>query len=109
MTNGDGGEGQMSVLTEKFTRERFRELYADQKPNWELIDGVPEQKALGSKRHSYLQWILAQMLNELGFRPGELKERRHRVLPFSSGVHHSVLRCLRAGCDKRCGPRCSAF
>ena len=58
------------MVTEKFTRERFRGLYADQKPNWELIDGVPEQKALGSKRHSYLQWILAQMLNELGFRPG---------------------------------------
>jgi len=58
----------MSVLTEKLTRERFRELYADQKPNWELIEGQPEQKALGSRLHSYLQAILCQMLEELGFR-----------------------------------------
>jgi len=56
------------IATEKLTRERFRELYADRKPNYELIDGVPEQKALGSKRHSYLTLILAQMLEELGFR-----------------------------------------
>jgi hypothetical protein len=34
----------MSVATEKLTRDRFREMYADRKPNYELIDGVPEQK-----------------------------------------------------------------
>ena len=60
----------MSVLTEKLTRERFRERYADAKPNFELIDGIPEQKALGSKRHSYLQLILGRMLDDLGFRTG---------------------------------------
>jgi Uma2 family endonuclease len=60
----------MSVVAEKLTRQRFRELYADRKPNWELIDGAPEQKALPSKRHSYLQWILAVMLDDLGFRTG---------------------------------------
>jgi Uma2 family endonuclease len=60
----------MSLVTEKLTRDRFRELYADQKPNWELIDGIPEQKALGSKRHAYLQLILGRMLEELGFRAG---------------------------------------
>jgi Uma2 family endonuclease len=58
----------MSVVTEKLTRARFRELYADQKPNWELIDGIPEQKALGSKRHACLQGILGRILEELGFR-----------------------------------------
>jgi hypothetical protein len=58
----------MSVLSEKLTRERFRELYADEKPNCELIDGRPERKALGSKRHARLQLILGQMLDELGFR-----------------------------------------
>jgi Uma2 family endonuclease len=58
----------MSVVTEKLTRARFRELYADQKPNFELIDGRAEQKALGSKRHARLQAILSRMLEELGLR-----------------------------------------
>src|SRR5262245_8588492 len=65
-----GEEGEMSVVTERLTRERFRELYADQKPNWELIDGKPEQKALPSRRHSFLQGILGRMLDDLGFRTG---------------------------------------
>jgi Uma2 family endonuclease len=60
----------MSSSTEKLTRERFRELYADRKPNFELIDGVAEQKAMGSKRHAFLQGILYRMLEELGFRTG---------------------------------------
>jgi Uma2 family endonuclease len=60
----------MSTSTEKLTRERFRELYADRKPNFELIDGVAEQKAMGSKRHAYLQGILYRMLEDLGFRTG---------------------------------------
>jgi hypothetical protein len=52
----------MSVVTEKLTRARFRELYADQKPNFELIDGRAEQKALGAnamracKRSSVACW-----------------------------------------------------
>jgi Uma2 family endonuclease len=57
----------MSVASEKLSRERFRELYADRKPCFELIDGLPEQKALGSKAHSLLQGILYRMLEELGF------------------------------------------
>jgi Uma2 family endonuclease len=60
----------MGVLIQKLTRERFRELYADLKPNFELIDGVAEQKAMGSKRHAYLQGILYRILEELGFRTG---------------------------------------
>jgi Uma2 family endonuclease len=60
----------MSVVSEKLSRDRFRELYADSKPNFELIDGIPEQKALGSKRHAYLQGILCRMLDDLGFRAG---------------------------------------
>ncbi len=58
----------MSVLSEKLTREQFRDLYAGEKPNFELIDGRPEQKALGSKRHARLQVILGRMLDDLGFR-----------------------------------------
>jgi Uma2 family endonuclease len=60
----------VGVLDEKLTRERFRELYADRKPYFELIDGQPEQKALGTKRHAFLQAILSEMLQELGFRAG---------------------------------------
>jgi Uma2 family endonuclease len=56
------------LILPPLTRDRFRELYDDHKPNYELIDGVPEPKALGSKRHARLQLILAQMLEELGFR-----------------------------------------
>jgi Uma2 family endonuclease len=58
----------MSILFEKLSRERFRELYGDRKPAFELIDGQPEQKALGSKLHSLLQGILYIMLEEMGFR-----------------------------------------
>lgn len=57
----------MSLLEEKLTRDKFRELHQGQKPYWELIDGCAEQKALPKKRHSYLQAILASMLEELGF------------------------------------------
>jgi hypothetical protein len=58
----------MTSLTGKLTREYFREAYADRKPAFELINGYPEQKALGSKRHSILQGILYSILKELGFR-----------------------------------------
>ena len=68
----------MSVATEKLTRGRFRDLYGDHKPNYELIDGVPEQKASGSKRHARLQVILSQMLEELGFRRGHRIDARHQ-------------------------------
>ena len=58
----------MSIVTERLTRDRFRELYADVKPNVEVIDGVAEQKAMGSKPHAYLQAIVARMLQDCGFR-----------------------------------------
>jgi len=43
---------QMQVLPEKLTHESFRALYCDRKPAFELIDGQPEPKALGSRRHA---------------------------------------------------------
>jgi Uma2 family endonuclease len=59
----------MSVLEQKLTSERFRELYRESKPYFELIDGVPEQKPAGTWDNSRLQTVLAVMLGELGFRP----------------------------------------
>ena len=58
----------MNVVHEKLTRQRFRELYAGRKPQFELIDGQAEPKALGSKRHALLQLILCRILEQLGFR-----------------------------------------
>jgi Uma2 family endonuclease len=58
----------MSLLEEKLTRDKFRKLYQDCKPSYELIEGRLEQKALGSRRHASLQGILFRMLQELGFR-----------------------------------------
>ena len=58
----------MSAITEKLTCQRFRDSYADRKPYFELIDGLPEQKALPTKLHSILQFVLAVMLKELGFK-----------------------------------------
>jgi Uma2 family endonuclease len=58
----------MNVVHEKLTRQRFRELYAGRKPQFELIDGHAEPKALGSKRHALLQLILCRILEQLGFR-----------------------------------------
>jgi Uma2 family endonuclease len=54
------------AAAEKLTRDRFREQYLDRKPYFELIDGVPEQKALGSRKHALLQLILGRMLDDLG-------------------------------------------
>jgi Uma2 family endonuclease len=52
----------------RLSRERFRKLYADHKPAFELIDGIPEQKAVATVEHSSLQVVLGVMLGELGFR-----------------------------------------
>jgi hypothetical protein len=45
----------MQVLPEKLTRARFREVHGDRKPAFKLIDGPPEPKALGSRRHAGLK------------------------------------------------------
>ncbi len=58
----------MSAIIEKLTLERFRELYAERKPYFELLDGAAVQKALPTKLHSIPQFVLALMLNELGFK-----------------------------------------
>jgi hypothetical protein len=33
------------IVQKKLSRERFRELYGDSKPTFELIEGISEQKA----------------------------------------------------------------
>lgn len=58
----------MSVAAEKLTRERFRALYAQRKPNYELLDGEAVQKPLPTRLHSILQFVLSVMLKELGFK-----------------------------------------
>jgi Uma2 family endonuclease len=60
----------MSVVAHKLTVEQFRATYAECKPNFELLDGDAVQKALGTKRHSYLQGILYSLLEQLGFNAG---------------------------------------
>jgi Uma2 family endonuclease len=58
----------MSAIAEKLTSERFRKLYAQRKPHFELLDGEAFQKALPSKFHSVLQFVLCLILKELGFK-----------------------------------------
>jgi Uma2 family endonuclease len=58
----------MSVIAEKLTPDLFREMYARRKPYFELLDGQAVQKALPTKLHSILQFVLALMLKELGFK-----------------------------------------
>jgi Uma2 family endonuclease len=57
----------MSVAAERLTRDAFREMYAQRKPHYELLDGAAVQKALPARLHSILQFILSVMLKELGF------------------------------------------
>jgi Uma2 family endonuclease len=59
----------MSAIAEKLTPSLFREMYARRKPYFELLDGEAVQKALPTKLHSILQFVLAVMLKELGFKP----------------------------------------
>jgi len=59
----------MSTIAEKLTSDRFREMYAQRKPHFELLDGDPVQKTLPTKLHSILQLVLCLMLKELGFKP----------------------------------------
>lgn len=58
----------MSAPAEKLTSERFRELYAQRKPHFELLDGEAFQKTLPTKFHSILQFVLCLILRELGFK-----------------------------------------
>lgn len=58
----------MRALAEKLTQARFRELYARKKPYFELLDGEAVQKALPTKLHSILQFVLTVMLKDLGFK-----------------------------------------
>jgi Uma2 family endonuclease len=60
----------MSAVAHKLTVEEFRATYADRKPNYELLNGEAVQKALSTKRHSYLQVILSLLFDELGFHAG---------------------------------------
>jgi len=46
------------IVQEKLSWQRFRELYGGRKPAFELIGGIPEQKALSTTEHSFLQTVL---------------------------------------------------
>ena len=59
----------MSAVAEKLSVERFRELYAQRKPYFELLDGEAVQKAVPTKLHSIMEYILGLMLRDLGFKP----------------------------------------
>lgn len=58
----------MGAIAEQLTPQRFREMYAQRKPNFELLDGEAIQKSLPTKFHSVLQFVLCLMLKELGFK-----------------------------------------
>jgi Uma2 family endonuclease len=58
----------MSAVAEKLTSERFRKIYAQRKPYFELLDGEAIQKPLPTKLHSVLQFVLSLILKELGFK-----------------------------------------
>ena len=62
-----GETSSMSVAAGKLTRDVFREVYALQKPHYELLDGAAVQKST-TRLHSILQFVLAVMLKELGFK-----------------------------------------
>lgn len=58
----------MSAVVEKLSSKRFREIYAQGKPYFELLNGEAVQKALPTKFHSVLQLVLSLILKELGFK-----------------------------------------
>lgn len=58
----------MSAVAEKLTASQFRIRFSDRKPNYELLSGEAIQKPLPTKLHSILQFVLAIMLKELGFK-----------------------------------------
>lgn len=58
----------MSAIAEKLTASEFRDRLSDTKPTYELLNGEAVQKPLQTKLHSILQFVLAIMLKELGFK-----------------------------------------
>ncbi len=58
----------MSAVAEKLTSAKFRAMYAQRKPHYELLGGEAVQKALPTRLHSILQLVLCLMLKELGFK-----------------------------------------
>jgi Uma2 family endonuclease len=56
------------IASEKFERSRFRETFAGHKPHYELLAGEAIQKAVPTRYHSILQFVLTVMLKELGFK-----------------------------------------
>ncbi len=58
----------MSIAAEKLTRHAFREMYEQRKPYYELLDGAAVQKSVPTRLHSILQFVLAVLLKELGFK-----------------------------------------
>lgn len=62
-------QADMGVATEKLTSKRFHELFDEEKPYFELLDGEPVQKSVATNLHSILQFVLSLILRELGFRP----------------------------------------
>lgn len=58
----------MSAIADKLTASEFRVRFSDRKPNYELLIGEAVQKPLAEKLHSILQFLVAVMLKELGFK-----------------------------------------
>ena len=58
----------MSVAAENLARDAFREMYAQHKPYYELLDGTAVQKSSPTRLHSILQFVLSVILKELGFK-----------------------------------------
>jgi len=58
----------MNAAAEKLTAAHFREMYSQRKPRFELLNGEAVQKPLPTRLHSILQFVLAVMLKELGFK-----------------------------------------
>lgn len=59
----------MASVADRLTAKQFRELYSDEKPYFELLDGEPVQKTVATRLHSILQLVLCLVLHELGFKP----------------------------------------
>ena len=57
-----------NTAVEKLTAKRFHELFADEKPYFELLHGEAVRKSPGTKLHSKLQLVLCLILAALGFK-----------------------------------------
>ncbi|HXE13097.1 MAG TPA: Uma2 family endonuclease [Bryobacteraceae bacterium] len=57
-----------AVAGKLLTLDEFREKYAGEKPYFEYWDGIAIQKAIPKKLHAALQFLIATMLMELGFK-----------------------------------------